>query len=175
MTRKALHHYSELNTYQFVTFRTQDSVDAYLLGIHGNPNLSASEKQMKIDEYCDLSNKGCYLNGEILTLTMSYIKKLEPEYYQLYAVSIMPNHVHLLFQQKQALSVVMQKIKGATAFYINQHLSRKGHFWEKSYFDKALRDEKHFHVVYEYIKNNAVKANLSDADLRFYGTLENLI
>jgi len=98
MTRKALSHYSELNTYQFVTFRTQDSIDAYLLGINEMLDLSASERQMKIDKYCDLSNKGCYLTGEILTLMMNYIKKCEPEYYQLYAVSIMPNHVHLLFQ-----------------------------------------------------------------------------
>jgi len=175
MTRRSLSHYSELNTYQFVTFRTQDSVDAYLLGINEKLDLSISERQMKVDEYCDVSNKGCYLTGEILTLVMRYIKKCEPEYYQLHAVSIMPNHVHLLFQQKQDLSVVMQKIKGATAFYINKHLSRKGHFWNKSYFDKAIRDEKHFNIVYEYIKNNAVKANLSDADLRFYGMYENLI
>jgi len=66
----------------------------------------------------------------------------------------------------------MQKIKGATAFYINKHLASKGHFWGKSYFDKAIRDEKHFNVVYEYIKNNAVKAGLIDADLRFYGVYE---
>lgn len=63
----------------------------------------------------------------------------------------------------------MQKIKGALAFQINKLLSRKGHFWEKSYFDKAIRDEGHFNTVYEYIKNNADKANLSDTDIRFYG------
>ena len=63
----------------------------------------------------------------------------------------------------------MQKIKGTLAFQINKRLSRKGHFWEKSYFDKAIRDEKHFTIVYRYIENNARKVNLADKDSRFYG------
>jgi REP element-mobilizing transposase RayT len=46
----------------------------------------------------------------------------------------------------------MQKLKGALAFQLNKHLSRKGHFWEKSYFDKSIRDERHFNIVYEDIK-----------------------
>ena len=136
-------------------------------------DLSVSEKQMKIDEYCDCSDKGCYLNNEIIHIIMTYLKTLEPDFYRLCAVSIMPNHVHLMIQQKQELSIVMQKIKSAMAFQINKHLSRKGHFWEKSYFDKAIRDEKHFNIVYEYIKNNATKANLKDKDSRFYGIYSN--
>jgi REP element-mobilizing transposase RayT len=41
--------------------------------------------------------------------------------------------------------------------------------WERGYFDKAIRDEKHFQIVYDYIKNNAIKAKLHDAKQRFYG------
>ena len=169
MKRENLHHYSELDSYQFITFRTQDSIDPYLHKVSKMMELSVSDRQMKIDEYCDRSNKGYHLNNEIIHILMTYIKSLEPEFYQLIAVSIMPNHVHLLIQQKQDLSIVMQKIKGAMAFKINKLLSRKGHFWEKSYFDKAIRDERHFNTVYEYIKNNADKVNLSDAGIRFYG------
>ena len=40
------------------------------------------------------------------------------------------------------------------------------------YFDKVVRDEKQFQVTYNYIKNNAYKANLVDADMRFYGIYE---
>ncbi len=134
--------------------------------------LSVSERQMKIDKYCDQSNKGCYLNDEIIHLVMTYLKSLEPDFYQLYAVSIMPNHVHLLIQQKQKLSIIMQKIKGSTALQINKLLSMQGHFWEKSYFDKAIRNEKHINIVYEYIKNNAARAKLKDTNLRFYNIYE---
>ena len=56
---------------------------------------------MKIDEYCDQSTKGCYLNNEIIQIMVTYLKTLEPGFYQLIAVSIMPNHVHLLIQQKK--------------------------------------------------------------------------
>jgi len=169
MIRNNLHHYTEIESYQFITFRTQESIDPYLRKLSKTVDINVSEKQMKIDAYCDQSNKGCYLNGKVANLTMSYLKSLEPEYYLLTAVSIMPNHIHLLIQQKQELPIVMQKIKGATSHQINNLLARKGHFWEKSYFDKTIRDEKHFNVVYQYIKNNAYKANLKDADLRFYG------
>ena len=169
MIRKCLHHYSELETYQFITFRTQDSIDTYLQKASKMMELSVSERQMKIDEYCDQSNKGCYLNGEIIDMVITCIKSLEPDYYKLIAVSIMPNHVHLLIQQKQELRIIMQKIKGVMAFQINKRLSRRGHFWEKSYFDKAIQDERHFNIVYKYIENNAGKANLVDKDLRFYG------
>jgi len=61
MIRKSLHHYSELNAIQFVTFRTRDSVDDYLHRINHASGLSTSKKQMKIDEYCDQLDKGCYL------------------------------------------------------------------------------------------------------------------
>jgi len=124
---------------------------------------------MRIDEYCDKSNKGCHLNNELIQTVMTYLKELDPDFYQLIAVSIMPNHIHLLIQQRKELRQIMQKIKGTLAFQINKHLSRKGHFWEKSYFDKTIRDEKHFNIVYKYIKNNAIKANLVDKGSRFYG------
>lgn len=41
---KHLHHYSRLNAVQFVTFRTQDSLDAYLNQLIGS-DLEMSKKQ----------------------------------------------------------------------------------------------------------------------------------
>jgi len=169
MIRKSLHHYSELNAVQFVTFRTRDSVDEYLQRINNNNELSTSEKQMKIDVYCDQLDRGCYLNANVITIIMDLLRRLEPEHYDLFAVSIMPNHIHLLFQQNIELKVIMQKIKGITARLVNQHLSKQGSLWERGYFDKAIQDEQHFKLVYDYIKSNAVKAKLHDASNRFYG------
>jgi len=173
MLRKNLHHYTEIESYQFITFRTQDSIDPYLQKISKIMELSVSERQMRIDKYCDKSNKGCHLNNELIQIVMDYLKELDPDFYLLITVSIMPNHIHLLIKQKQDLKVVMQQIKGSLAFKINNLLSRKGHFWEKSYFDKTIRDEKHFNIVYKYIENNAIKANLADRDSRFYGIYNN--
>jgi len=172
MKHRSLHHYSEIDSYQFITFRTQDSIDGFLLKLADSSDFSIAEKQMQIDEYSDRSNKGCYLNKGFIALLMTHIKALDPVFYRLIAVSIMPNHVHLLVQQTEEMKVIMKKLKGVTAFEINKLLVRKGHLWEKSYFDKAIRDESHFQLAYNYIKNNAIKANLKDADIRFYGIYE---
>ena len=145
--RKKLHHYSQLNTYQFITFRTKDSMDYYLLRLKEEKQQSESQKQLKIDEYLDKSNAGCILNGSIITLIHDYVKSLEPKYYRLICISVMPNHVHVLIQQNQQLSKIMQYLKGGLAFAINKKLKTKGSLWDCNYFDKAIRDEKHFQVT----------------------------
>ena len=60
--KRTLNHYSKFDAYQFVTFRTQDSVDDYLQRVKQISGLSIAQKQMQIDRYCDQSSKGCYLN-----------------------------------------------------------------------------------------------------------------
>ncbi|WP_051640836.1 transposase [Thiomicrorhabdus sp. Milos-T2] len=170
--RKTLVHFSELDTFQFVTFRTQASIEDYQQRLNLPSNLNTSHKQTLIDEYCDKSFLGRDLNDVILDELMLIIQALEPDFYHLIAVSIMPNHVHLLFQQKQTTAKIMQKLKGSSALMINRALERQGHFWEKSYFDKAIRNQKHFELTYEYIKNNAIKAGLKDAEQRFWGLYE---
>ncbi|NOQ36465.1 MAG: hypothetical protein GQ569_11335 [Methylococcaceae bacterium] len=170
---KHLHHHSELNAVQFVTFRTQDSLDDFLKKLI-NSNIEISKKQWQIDQYVDKSPKGAYLNADKIKLLASYLKELESEFYDLIAFSIMPNHVHLLFTQKQELSVIMQKVKGKSAIFLNEALGKKGTFWQKDYYDKKITDERHFRMAYGYIENNALKAKLKDADERFYGLYDNM-
>lgn len=74
MYKRTLHHYSKLDTFQFVTFRTQDSVDDYLQRANQISRLSIAQKQMNIDSYCDQSSKGCYLNGEVIDIIEGHIK-----------------------------------------------------------------------------------------------------
>ena len=40
---------------------------------------------------------------------------------------------------------------------INEMMGRNGLFWANGYYDKAIRDEKHFGVVYQYIKKQSFK------------------
>jgi REP element-mobilizing transposase RayT len=101
-----------------------------------------------------------------------FFKSKNTTNYNLIALSIMPNHVHLLFEQLQPIATIMHNIKGPTAFLINKHYKRTGILWEKSYFDKIIRSEKQFQITYQYIKKNAHSARLKDADKRFYGIYE---
>jgi len=146
--------------YQFITFRTADSTDSFLLSLaaQGKPN---REKQMVIDEYLDASQKGAYLYGDVLRFLFDFIRSKDGVLCELVCFAVMPNHVHLLIKPLQKLAVVMQRLKGASAKGINDLMGRRGSFWEKDYYDKAIRDEHHFRVVYQYIKNNPLKLNVN--------------
>ena len=172
MTHKSLPHIDQKNAIQFVTFRTEESMAYYLQKNNIDTTESTSKKQLKLDNFLDNSSAGAILNDEVITLLSTFLKSKNTNYYNLIAVSIMPNHIHLLFEQLQPLVVIMRKIKGATAFLINRHYKRTGTLWDRGYFDKIIRTEKQFNVTYQYIKNNAQSAGLTDADSRFYGIYE---
>jgi len=169
--KRNLPHADLIGYYQFLTFRTHDSIDDYLTRI-SKENISTSLKQYKADEYLDRSSKGAYLNGEVLHYLSNFFKEKDGELYELVAFSIMPNHVHMLFKQIEEIGQTVKRLKGASSLAINKILNRSGTLWEKSYFDKAIRNEEHFETVYNYIENNAVKAGLDDAKERFYGIYE---
>ncbi len=171
-SHKHLPHIDEANHYQFITFRTQDSIDPYLKKL-AQQNLSHRKQQLAIDQYLDQSNNGTYLNGDILVLLSDFIKSKDTLSYELIAFCIMPNHVHLLIKPLHELARVMQLLKGGSAKLINEAMARRGRFWAADYYDKLIRNEKHFAVVYRYIKNNPVVLGEAKASPpRYYGVYE---
>ncbi len=181
-----LPHIDLVGYYQFVTFRTFDSVDEFIRKWDFSPAISNKEKQQKIDEYLDISTNGAYLQDGVLEWLFEFLLQQDKKLYELVALAIMNNHVHILFKPLQSLSKVMQMIKGVSAKKINELLGKNGRFWADDYYDKAIRDEKHFWVVYEYIKNNPLKISGTKVPLpnedgtcdtqvslpRFYGIYE---
>ncbi len=170
MTQKHSHlpHIDLTGHYQFVTFRTHESIDDYIRKLH-HSDIKTSQKEYLIDRYLDRSANGAYLQSEVLRYLYDFFLECDRELYDLVAFCIMPNHVHLLFRQTLPLAKTMQRLKGASAIEINRRLNRKGKFWASDYFDKAIRDEKHFGIVYEYIKNNPMKAGIVGGQERFFG------
>jgi len=164
-----LPHIDQKSYYQFITFRTKDSTDTYIKKLLDINNLTTKSKQYKIDSYLDNSSSGAYLNGDIVELSKNYLLTLNKDLCEIIAFTIMPNHIHILLLQHDDLSKIVQQIKGALSFLINKKLNRTGTLWQKDYFDKAIRDQKHFDLTYLYIKNNALKTKLQDAEHRFYG------
>ncbi|MCG6202534.1 transposase [Psychromonas antarctica] len=172
MLNKSLFHIDQKNAIQFVTFRTQESVAYYLEKNNINTTKSTSKQQFEQDKFLDNADAGAILNNDIITLLTTLFKSKDTIYYNLIALSIMPNHVHLLFEQIFPLMEIMQKIKGGTALLINKHYHRTGTLWDRGYFDKIVRTEEQLCITYQYIKNNAPNAGLKDADTRFYGIYE---
>ena len=162
-----LPHIDIKNGYQFITFRTYDSVDSYILKLQ---NLSSRDsiKQYNIDRYLDFSKKGAYLYGEAIRIIKDIIFEYDNKLYKIIAFVIMPNHIHILLQQFQSLSKIVKTIKGKSAILLNNKLNKNGKFWANGYYDKAIRDENHYITTLEYIVNNPIKANLKDAKERVF-------
>ncbi|WP_041672823.1 transposase [Sulfurovum sp. NBC37-1] len=158
--------------YQFITFRIKESIDSYLKQLYANKYDSEKIKQYKMDQYLDKSINGAFLNGSLIQEIQNYYFNHHGKEFDLYAVTIMPNHIHALVKQKSSLSDIVRILKGGSAHIINKRLNRTGKVWSSDYFDKVIRDEKHFQITYEYIKHNAFKAKLEDAKERFYGYFE---
>ena len=157
--------------YQFITFRTNNSLDKYLEKLY-NAEQENSKKQLAVDEYLDSSTNGAYLFQNEIEIFKQVILNKDNELYELIAYSIMPNHIHLLLKQKTSLSKIIKYIKGKSAIELNKSLNMSGQFWARDYYDRAIRNETHFSTVYDYILNNPVKANLADADVRIYSRYE---
>jgi len=167
MSYRHLPHIDIAGHYQFITFRTNDSADTFLkkIAAHNKPD---NQKQQDADNYLDSSIKGAYLNNAVLIALSDFLMSKDSLWYELVAFSIMPNHVHLLIKPNDKLALVMQKIKGGSSKIINTLMKRNGTFWASDYYDKLVRDEQHFSVIYQYIKNNPLKLAEKN-ERRFYG------
>jgi REP element-mobilizing transposase RayT len=172
MKHRHLPHLDIKGYYQFITFRTHDSVDGFLkkLAQQNQPN---NHKQLAIDNYLDGSAKGAYLHDVALSSLYRFLQEKDTVLYELIAFAIMPNHVHLLLKPLENLATMMQKIKGGSAKVLNQILNKQGRFWAQDYYDRLIRDERHFYQVYNYIRNNPIELPQIDGaeapSPRFYG------
>ena len=77
----------------------------------------------------------------------------------------MPNHVHVVVTPLagRTLSSIVHSWKSFTGGRANRHLGRCGRFWMQEYFDRAIRDERHFRGAVEYVEHNPVKAGFCAA------------
>jgi REP element-mobilizing transposase RayT len=90
------------------------------------------------------------------------IRKGAPADCGLHAWVVMPNHVHLLFTPNIEPSVVLRRLKGASAREANQLLGLTGQpFWQAESYDRLVRSPAEFERIEEYIVQNPVRAGLA--------------
>lgn len=75
---------------------------------------------------------------------------------------LMPDHVHWLLQlgERDELSVVVNRLKSASARHANRALGRTGAIWAKAFHDHALRGEDDLQDVARYVVANPLRAGL---------------
>jgi putative DNA methylase len=86
--------------------------------------------------------------------------------YQLHAVVVMPEHVHMLFTPLPgtdggiySIPEIMHGVKGESAHRINKALNRSGSVWQAESFDHIPRTEEQ--GTLEYIRQNPVRRGLA--------------
>jgi len=136
----------------------------------------------KFDQQLDSHPYGaCHLKDSMIAqILWDKIFQYHGKYYNVEALSVMPNHVHMLLDTsiqvpqecdideipKHYMDVNkwMQLIKGGSSFLINKRLKRSGTLWEKESYDHYVRFNKpgEYERIKEYILQNSRKAGLGN-------------
>lgn len=169
--RGYLPHFDGAETTQFITFRLADSLPLHVIESWQQElqqqNLLPVEREIQlqrcIERYLDQGAGACYLRDQqVAEMVERSLYFFAGEHYRLLAWVLMPNHVHLLLTPlaDHSLTEIMRSLKSYTAHQANKLLSRTGKFWFEDYFDRYIRDGKHYCAVVRYIEHNPVKAGL---------------
>jgi putative DNA methylase len=119
----------------------------------------------RVEKYLDQGYGELLLNNpEVAEMVQNSLLKFDALRYRLIAWVVMPNHVHSLMTRFEdfKLKDILQSLKSYTAHEANKMLGREGKFWIDDYFDRYIRNEKHFYKTIKYIENNPVKAGLCE-------------
>lgn len=102
-----------------------------------------------------LSKIGIVIENEIYKLNTVY-ENIKVDKYQ-----IMPNHIHLIIfiyedsngrtQFAPTISRIIKQFKGSITKQIGFSI------WQKSFYDRIIRNEKEYQEVWNYIHNNPLK------------------
>jgi putative transposase len=183
-TENRLPHWQQEAATYFVTFRLADAVPSRLrnqwqdereawMRVHPEPWNAEVEREYHqrfsgaIEQWLDAGHGACLLRrpacAQIVAETLHHF---EGERVVMISFVVMPNHVRALFVQNPEfpLEKLIRSWKGFTARQINKLLDRTGNFWQRDYFDRLVRDEKHFANCVRYIRRNPQKANLSKGE-----------
>jgi REP element-mobilizing transposase RayT len=161
--RGYLPHFDGGAVVQTVTFRLADSLprEFYEKAAAVAPN--SIDLFYALEKAIDKGAGNCLLTlSTNAAIVRDAFARFDGERYKLLAWVIMPNHVHVMIEQMEGhrLSDVVHSWKSFTAHAINKVRGSAGSVWSPEYFDRYVRDERHYENARYYIENNPVKARL---------------
>lgn len=185
--RNRLPHWEQTRSTYFVTFRLADSIPHEKLRRHVEARRAWEEVQGprpwapelereyyrrfhgKVEAWLDLGSGDCLLGDpENAAIVEGCLRFFEGQRQVLHAWVVMPNHVHVLFELlgESGLPATLKAWKGYSARRINERLGRTGPLWQRSYFDRLIRDWTHFGRCVRYVLNNPAKARVESGRYR---------
>jgi REP element-mobilizing transposase RayT len=154
-SRGYLPHFDVIGAQQHVIFNLAGALDDVLL------SGDASERRRAYDTGLDRSLGDCLLSNPVCAgIVQDELLRLDGERYRLLAWCVMPNHVHVVMEPILDLAGTVRRWKSWTAREINLALGREGVLWQREYFDRFARNERHLHTMIQYVEANPVAAGL---------------
>ena len=161
--RGYLPHFDAGAVVQSLTFRLADSLPRHVHESILASSKTESEQRVRIEALIDHGRGACVLRQtDCANIVENALKHFDGDRYKLSAWVIMPNHVHVLIEQIEGhrLGDVVHSWKSYTANRINEVTGQTGALWAPDYFDRFIRDERHYANAVSYIECNPVKAGL---------------
>ncbi len=188
VTRNRLPHWQQGNVFVFVTWRLEDSLPKVKLNQwrqereswlkrHPRPwNVKTATRYRKrfsrrIEDWLDQGSGSCILKNPALAKIMAdALRYFDGERYELFSYVVMPNHVHVLFRPlgSHRIPNIVKSWKGFTALQINRRTGKSGTLWQEDYWDRLIRNPRHFWRCWEYIRLNPAKARLSGGEFLLF-------
>ncbi|SDU08705.1 REP-associated tyrosine transposase [Halopseudomonas salegens] len=170
VSRGYIPHFDVPGTVQHVCFHLADSLPRQaLMRLRAealeSPLASAEpQRLLKLDQLLDAGYGSCVLaNTEAATIMQEALLFGDGLRYRLLRWVVMPNHVHVLFEQLPdwPLGKVVQGWKRYSSRQIGRlACSGTGPLWHRDYWDRFIRSERHLLTVIRYIEENPVQAGL---------------
>ena len=127
------------------------------------------ERYKRIESWIDAGHGCCLLREpQAAELTQDALLYFDGVRYRLLAWAVMPNHVHVLFEQRTGweLSRVVTAWKSYTGRRLMPMMralpgmGNARHVWYREYRDRYVRDQRHYQAVMAYVHNNPTAAGL---------------
>jgi REP element-mobilizing transposase RayT len=170
-SRGYLPHFDDGRSLQAITYRLADALPANVVSKLEEQSLGKEQRPEEIERFIDAGHGACALRqSENAAAVVQNWQHFHGSHYHLHAWVVMPNHVHVLIEPLVGhdLRAIVHAWKSYTAKVILKNtagqrpaLPAKTRIWQADYWDRFIRNERHYHATVDYIHQNPVKAGLA--------------
>lgn len=110
-----------------------------------------------------INRQNIFLDKQDYRKMLKEITNTKEKYkYEIYALVLMPNHVHFVINDKNNnISTVMQSLSIRYSNYFNKKYERVGHVFENRFKSHVVEDESYLKNVVRYIHKNPENAGIT--------------